>query len=96
MTTPSTFCIVSLLRPANGYLLVTKKVPVLLGDEIVLLKPSLIMDDPSASRQGESGGLPWFIQESTGHLIINVSESDLVGTDYAWAFEVRYKNDGLL
>ena len=88
LTTPSTFCIISLLRPTNGHLVVNKRVPVLPGDEIFLLK-----QDVSGSHQGRSSGLPWLIHESTGQLVINVSEDDLLGTDYAWAFEVRYKGD---
>src|ERR1700683_3971800 len=82
LTTPSTFCIISLLRPTNGHLVVNKRVPVLPGDQFFLLKPSSIMEDASASRQGHSLSLPWLVDESTGQLVVSVSESDLAGTEH--------------
>src|SRR5882762_11522318 len=39
LTTPSTFCIVALSRPMNGQLVINKRLPILPGDEIVLLRP---------------------------------------------------------
>ena len=95
MNRPSTFCIASLLRPSNGRLVVNKRVPVLTGDEIFLLKPSNVIGDSSTPHLHHSPSLPWFIHETTRQLIINVSEHDLAGIDYAWAFEIRYKDKGL-
>lgn len=36
-------------------------------------------------------GLPWSMDAITGQLIIDVSDVDILGTDHAWAFEVRFK-----
>lgn len=54
------------------------------GDEIVLLDPytsgrnaNRHSSDPQAAI-----GLPWSIDDSTGHVIVNVSKSNLSGIDH--------------
>lgn len=90
LTTPNTFCIVALSYPSNGQLIVNKRLPILPGDEIVLLSPYTSGRDPRQSSD-PAVGLPWSVDDSTGYLIVNVSKSDLDGINHAWAFQVRYK-----
>jgi len=86
--TSSTFCIIALSRPTGGQLVVNKRVPLLPGDEIRILRPGSHGEDASRSVV-----LPWSIDESTGELKIGVSDANLAGIDYAWAFEVQYRSD---
>lgn len=86
LTTPTTFCIVAFSRPANGQLIIDKRLPILPQDEIFLLSPQVADRSESSAMQG----LPWSIDETTGQLTVNVSESYLNEVQYAWAFEVRY------
>ncbi|KAJ6631221.1 glycoside hydrolase family 29 protein [Mycena sp. CBHHK59/15] len=79
VTTPSTFCIVAFSAPVGGKVTVNKRLPVLPGDEIVLLRPKA----PSAA-------LKWNVDGKTGRLVINVPESDVKAVEHAWAFQVKY------
>jgi alpha-L-fucosidase len=78
-TTPATFCIVAFSQPVVGRITVSKRLPILAGDAIVLLRP-----------QGPSTPLTWNVDEQTGRLVIEVPESDLSAVDFAWAFQVQY------
>jgi alpha-L-fucosidase len=91
LTTPNTFCIIALSYPSNGQLIVNKRLPILPGDEIVLLSPYTSGRNPDRQSSDPAIGLPWSIDDSTGHLVVNVSKSDLDGINHAWAFQVRYK-----
>lgn len=86
LATPNTFCIVAFSQPTNGQLVIKKRLPIFPGDEIVLLSP-LAAD---RSRSDVANGLNWSLDDITGSLTVNVSESDLRGIEYAWAFQVRY------
>lgn len=90
LTTPNTFCIVAFSRPTNGQLIIDKRLPILPQDKIFLLSPQVADRSQSSAMQG----LPWTIDETTGQLTVNVSESYLNEVEYAWAFEVRYDLDG--
>jgi len=90
LTTSNTFCIVAFSRPTNGQLVVNKRLPILPGDEIVLLSPNTASQNADRPRSGGAIGLPWSVDDSTGQLVIDVSESDLGEVEYAWAFQVRY------
>ncbi|KAJ7695508.1 glycoside hydrolase family 29 protein [Mycena rosella] len=79
-TTPTTFCVVAFSQPEGGKVTVNKRLPVMAGDEIVFLRPG-----------GPSTPLNWTVDEPTGRLVIDVSESDVRAVDYAWAFQVLYK-----
>jgi len=92
LTTPRTFCIITLSRPTNGQLVVNKRLPILQGDKIVLLSPSITSHKADRSKSDNAKGLPWSL-DSSGRLLINVSESDLSGMEYAWAFQVRYRTE---
>ncbi|KAG5633646.1 hypothetical protein H0H81_006294, partial [Sphagnurus paluster] len=80
-TTPQTFCVVSLTTPKNGKLTIQKRLPILPGDEIVLLGPG----------DTTTGALPWTV-DSNGRLTVNVPAAAVAGGKYAWAFKVSYKN----
>lgn len=77
LTTPTTFCIVAFSRPDDGKIVIEKRLPLLPGDEMVLLGQD--SDRPVA----------WSMDEASGHLTIDVADMDIF--EYAWAFEVRYK-----
>jgi len=79
-TTPKTFCIVAFNEPQSGRLTIQKRLPLLSGDQIRLLRPT-----------GASVSLPWSVDSSTGRLTVNVSDSALAGGRFAWAFQVSYK-----
>jgi alpha-L-fucosidase len=79
-TTPTTFCIVAFSQPVGGRITVNKRLPILAGDDIVLLRP-----------QGLSTPLTWNVDEQTGRLVIEVPESDVRAVDFAWALQVQYK-----
>ncbi|KAJ7076101.1 glycoside hydrolase family 29 protein [Mycena belliarum] len=81
-TTPTAFCIVAFSPPLDGQVTINKRLPVLAGDEIVLLRP-----------QGPSAPLAWDVDAQTGRLVIDVPEEDVRSVDFAWAFRVRYKLD---
>jgi len=91
LTTPDTFCIISFSRPTNGQLVVNKRLPILTGDKIVLLAPSTPSLDADRPMLNDTVGLPWSIDDSTGQLVINVSERHLSEVEYAWAFQVQYR-----
>ncbi|ESK90547.1 glycoside hydrolase family 29 protein [Moniliophthora roreri MCA 2997] len=78
-TTPDTFCIIVFDPPSGGELNINKRLPLLPGDEIELLGPI-----------GNNEKLPWSV-DSSGKLTVDVSNSDLDGIQFAWAFRVRYK-----
>jgi hypothetical protein len=61
---------------------INKRLPVMVGDEIVFLRP-----------QGPSAPLTWNVDQKSGQLVINIPESEVNGVDYAWAFQVQYKLD---
>ena len=77
LTTPTTFCIVVFSRPDDGKIVIEKRLPLLPGDEMVLLGPD--SDSPVA----------WSMDGLSGHLTIDVANMDIF--EYAWAFEVHYK-----
>lgn len=93
ITTPDAFCIISFSRPTNGQLVVHKRLPIFPGDQIVLLSPSTARQNSDRPRSDGATGLPWSV-DPTGQLIVNISESDLDGVEYAWAFQVRYALPG--
>jgi alpha-L-fucosidase len=74
----------------NGQLVINKRLPILPGDEIVLLSPIAASQNADRPRSNGTIALPWFVDDSTGRLTIDVSTSDLSEVDYAWAFQVRY------
>jgi hypothetical protein len=82
LTTPTTFCIVALAPPANGQLVINKRLPLLSGDTLLLLKPN-----------GISVSTPWTVDAETGQLVVNVSASDIADGRFAWAFEATYRED---
>jgi hypothetical protein len=92
LTTPRAFCIIAFSRPTNGQLVINKRLPILPGDKIVLLSPSIASHNADRSRSDSATGLPWSL-DSSGRLVVNVSESDLSGIEYAWAFQVRYRTE---
>lgn len=77
-TTPTTFCIVAFDEPTDGQLVIHQRLPLLPGDEITLLMPN-----------GSDSALPWST-DSSGNLIVNVSESDVSKVQFAWAFRATY------
>ncbi|KAJ8489101.1 hypothetical protein ONZ45_g13706 [Pleurotus djamor] len=79
-TTPTSFCITSFEKPVNQMLVISTRLPILPEDEIVLLKPG-----------GPSASLPWIVDDATGHLVVNVTESDLQAVKHAWVFKVNYQ-----
>ncbi|RDB20778.1 Alpha-L-fucosidase [Hypsizygus marmoreus] len=79
-TTPKTFCIITFSRPQNGQVAIQKRVPILQGDEIRLLDPD-----------GKRHALKWSVDNESGQLIIDVSESELASGRYSWAFQVAYR-----
>lgn len=78
-TTPKTFCIIALGAPANGQIVIPKRLPLLSGDTIKLLNPT---------QDGVS--LSWSMDAGTGQLVVNVPASTLESGRYAWAFQVLY------
>ncbi|KDQ21398.1 glycoside hydrolase family 29 protein [Botryobasidium botryosum FD-172 SS1] len=76
-TTAESFCMISLVRPENGLLVIERAVPVLPGDEISLLGG------------GEEGKrLEWWIKD--GKLVVRVAEEVLDRVEWAWAFKVSF------
>jgi len=92
LLTPKAFCIVAFTKPLNGQLVINKRVPILAGDKIVLLSPANV-NGPGDLRPDSVVGLPWSVDENSGQLVVNVSESDVARVTYAWAFQVLYKID---
>ncbi|KAJ6579955.1 glycoside hydrolase family 29 protein [Mycena vulgaris] len=80
LTTPATFCIVVFAPPANGQLVINKRVPLLPGDNLVLLRPN-----------GTSVATPWTLDAGTGQLVVDVSAEDTANGRFAWAFEAQYR-----
>ncbi|KZT22439.1 glycoside hydrolase family 29 protein [Neolentinus lepideus HHB14362 ss-1] len=82
LTTPDTFCIVSLVQPSQT-LSVNTQIPILLGDEIVYLGDS----------NTEVSPLAWSTDPNTGYLTVDLNNVRLnpIGGAEAWAFQVRYK-----
>ena len=81
LTTPTTFCIVTFDKPAGGTIAVDAGgavLPVLEGDEVVLLGPG-----------GGGKPLKWSVN-GKGVMSISVDADEVDQVDYAWAFEVRY------
>ncbi|KAJ7358164.1 glycoside hydrolase family 29 protein [Mycena albidolilacea] len=78
LTTPTTFCIVAFAPPANGQLVINKRVPLLPGDSLRLLRPS--------------GGVevPWTVDAGTGQLVVSIPEGALADGRFAWALEATY------
>ncbi|KAF9075445.1 glycoside hydrolase family 29 protein [Rhodocollybia butyracea] len=76
---PTSFCIVAFDAPTDGQLIIHKRLPLLPGDDIVLLSPN-----------GSQNSLPWST-DSMGNLIVNVSASAVSEVEYAWAFKATYK-----
>jgi alpha-L-fucosidase len=56
----------------------------------MLLSPNTASQNADRTRSGGAIGLPWSVDDSTGQLVIDVSERDLGEVEYAWAFQVRY------
>lgn len=77
--TPKTFCIISLERPAHGYLEIDTLIPVAEGDSIFLL---------GGGRQKQPLELTWSRKEDK--LVIEVEEEAVSRVDHAWAFLVLY------
>ncbi|KAF8985934.1 glycoside hydrolase family 29 protein [Cyathus striatus] len=75
LTTPTTFCIISFSAPVNGKVAVGKRIPIMDGDEVVLLQ-----------HEGEKS-IVWQGVEDGG-VVFNVGVED--DGRYAWGFEVRY------
>lgn len=75
-------------RPTNGQLIIDKRLPILPQDKIFLLSPQIKTIDRSRSEIMQ--GLPWTIDEITGQLTVNISETYLNEVEYAWALEVGY------
>ncbi|KAL0569834.1 hypothetical protein V5O48_012122 [Marasmius crinis-equi] len=82
-TTPETFCIVTFDPPADGQLIINKRLPLLPGDEVRFLNPNT------------SEALPWSVDDSTGQLTVNVSSasSQIDEMQFGWAFQVKFKLD---
>ncbi|KIK60972.1 glycoside hydrolase family 29 protein [Collybiopsis luxurians FD-317 M1] len=78
-TTPDTFCIVAFDEPTNGQLVIHKRLPLLPGDDIVLLTPN-----------GNQTPLAWST-DSSGNLIVNVSSAELSQVQFAWPFRATYR-----
>ncbi|KAJ7637069.1 glycoside hydrolase family 29 protein [Roridomyces roridus] len=78
-TTPTTFCIVAFSQPVGGKVTINKRLPILDGDSIVLLRP-----------QGPSAPLTWNVDATK--LVIDVAESEVAQVEFAWAFQVNYAN----
>ncbi|KAG8928894.1 hypothetical protein FRC01_005210 [Tulasnella sp. 417] len=76
--TETTFCIISLIRPENGKLVVGRDVPILKGDKISLL---------GGGDAGED--LNWRVEDG-GKLVVDVPKKALDKVDLAWAFKVEY------
>ncbi|KAJ7242414.1 glycoside hydrolase family 29 protein [Mycena rebaudengoi] len=66
LTTPKTFCIVSFSPPSKGQLVINKRLPLLPGDALRLLRPN-----------GDPLPVLWSMDASSGQLTVNVSVSDL-------------------
>ncbi|TFK50892.1 glycoside hydrolase family 29 protein [Heliocybe sulcata] len=79
LTTPETFCIVSLVEPSQT-LSVNGQIPILPGDEVVYL------GDPNNT------SLSWSTEPNTGYLTVDIGDIPLnpVGGAEAWAFQVKY------
>ncbi|KAJ7467488.1 glycoside hydrolase family 29 protein [Mycena latifolia] len=82
LTTPTTFCIVAFAPPANGQLVINKRVPLLPGDALFLLRPN--------DARVET---PWTMDMFAGQLVVDVPASDVADGRFAWAFQAWYKVD---
>ncbi|KAF9026154.1 glycoside hydrolase family 29 protein [Hymenopellis radicata] len=80
-TTPKTFCIMSFTAPTNGHVVINQRVPIIDGDEILLLTPS-----------NAQISLPWTVEDASGSLDIDVSGADLAEIEHVWAFQVVYQS----
>ncbi|TFK33558.1 glycoside hydrolase family 29 protein [Crucibulum laeve] len=78
-TTPKTFCIVSLAAPIRGQLIINKRLPLLPGDDIVLLQPGTSTPNK----------LEWDVG-ANGQVIIQLEQSEINNVNIAWAFEVVF------
>lgn len=76
-TTATSFCMISLVRPENGLLVIERAVPVLPGDEISLL---------GGGEEGER--LAWWRHDEK--LVVQVAEEVLDRVSWAWAFRVTF------
>lgn len=81
LTTPTTFCIVVFAPPANGQLVINKRVPLLPGDSLRLLRPSGSVE------------VPWTVDARTGKLVVSIPEGALADGRFAWALEATYAVD---
>ncbi|KAF7323777.1 Glycoside hydrolase [Mycena kentingensis (nom. inval.)] len=79
-TTANTFCIIAFGPPTDGKLIVNKRLPLLPGDDIVALRPG-----------GTSKPLKWSVDKG-GAVTIEVSSEDVEGVQFAWPFQIKYKN----
>ncbi|KAJ3891702.1 glycoside hydrolase family 29 protein [Lentinula edodes] len=78
-TTPTTFCVVVFDTPTDDEIIIHKRLPLLPEDKITLLTPSK-----------SQISLPWST-DSSGNLIVNISESGVKEVQYAWAFRISYQ-----
>jgi alpha-L-fucosidase len=78
LATPTTFCIVAFAPPANGQLVINKRVPLLPGDSLRLLRPSGSVE------------VPWTVDAGTGKFVVSIPEGALADGRFAWALEATY------
>ena len=77
LTTPATFCIVALKRPASGELVISRSLPLREGDKIELLGAP------------NSDGVSWHTKGK--QTVISASKEHWDAVPYAWAFKVTYR-----
>ncbi|KAJ7591870.1 alpha-L-fucosidase-domain-containing protein [Mycena floridula] len=83
LKTPSRFCFVAFSQPdPSRILVINKRLPLLTGDTIVLLRPN-----------GKSEPLIRVIDDVSGQLSVNLTGSGVEQVEHAWAFEATYKLD---
>lgn len=61
-------------------MVINKRLPILEGDQIVLLGP-----------KGPSSPLTWDVDEQSGRLVVDLPESDVAVIDHAWSLQVQYQ-----
>ncbi len=71
----------SFTPPTDGHVVINQRVPIIDGDEILLLTPS-----------NAQTSLPWTVQDASGTLDIDVSGADVAGIKHVWAFQVVYQS----
>ncbi|KAJ7627477.1 glycoside hydrolase family 29 protein [Roridomyces roridus] len=81
-TTPETFCIIAFGVPADGELVINKRLPLLPGDTLSLLTPGAVRVE-----------IPWMADAASGRFVANVSVAEASGGRFAWAFEAGYRMD---